>query len=61
MVKEGDYMNRKRLIKYSSQCAGFGCDREDDCETCKGCHDNKNEQYKACIEYENEVKDFERR
>jgi hypothetical protein len=54
-------MNRNRLIKYSGQCAGFGCDREDACETCKECHDNKNEQYKACIEYENEVNAFERK
>jgi len=60
-VKGGECMNRNRLIKYSGQCAGFGCDRDDTCETCKECYDNKNEQYKACIEYENEVNAFERK
>ncbi len=53
-------MNKKNRIRFSKQCAGFGCDRNDNCETCKICYIYHNELYKACVLCEKKIEIYEK-
>jgi hypothetical protein len=53
-------LTKKDLIKFGNQCAGFGCDRDDSCETCKDCFIKSPKLHKACCTYEKEVNEYER-
>lgn len=52
-------MKMSDVVKYSKQCAGFGCDRNETSEHCRECLNNQNELYKACCKYEKEINEYE--